>query len=310
MEALHTKHRPIGFDTVVGQSHVIKPLQGVLDKGTSQCFIFSGPSGTGKTTLARICAAYLECSDRDIMEVDAATFSGIDKMREVQNLMRYKPIGGGQGRAIIVDEAHGLSRQAWDALLKPTEEPNKNVYWFFATTNPAKIPATLKTRAAHFALKPVSDNDLQKVIDRVMKKEKLSVPEGVQQVIIREAGNSPRQALSNLAMCAECSTAREASALLHAAQESDATIELCRFLLQPGSWLKAMAIFEKLKDESPEGVRIVICNYMGKVLASAKNDKAAMATLGLLECFSNSFNQAEGHAPLLLAIGRAMYSGD
>lgn len=304
-DVLHTKHRPQDFESVVGQSHMLGALQRVIAKKQSQQFIFSGPSGTGKTTLARITAYEVGCDDRDILEVDAATFSGVDKMREVQTIMKYKPMGGGGSRAIIVDEAHGLSKQAWDALLKPVEEPGKNVYWMFCTTNAAKIPQTIKTRCTSLVLKEVSEADLERLITRVAKLEKMDVPAGVRQVIVREAYGSPRQALSNLATCAECENGKDAARLLHVAQESDATIELCRFLLKPGSWAKAMVIFDKLKEESPEGVRIVVCNYMASVLKGVKGDPTGV--LKILEDFATPYNSAEGHAPLLLSIGRCLH---
>lgn len=308
MTALATKHRPLNFETVKGQDKAIKALKTVLDADTASTFLFSGPSGTGKTTLARITSAYLEC-DKDLLEIDAASNSGVDKMREVMELMRYTPVGGNGGRAAIVDECHRLSGQAWDALLKATEEPKKGVFWFFCTTNLGKVPKTIMTRCAHIQLKPVSDDDLESVVLRVAKKEGIDVTDGVLQIICREAMGSPRQALANLALAANATTAKEASALLHSAVDSDAVRELCQFLLKGGSWPKVMSILSRLEDESFEGVRIVVTNYMGAVLKGAKSDREAMATLHIIEQFSNEYNQSEGIAPLLLSVGRSIYSG-
>lgn len=309
-EALITKHRPVGFETVIGQGAVIASLQKVLDGKKSQSFIFNGPAGTGKTTLARISAAYLDIDPRDITEVDAATYTGIDKTRELQQLIRYTPLGGGAGRAAIVDEAHRLSGQAWDSLLKAVEEPRAGVYWFFCTTNGAKIPKSIQSRCAAYTLKPVSEADLEKVIGRIIKREKIEVSEGVRQIICREANGSPRQAISNLVKCLDVKTAREASAILQSAMDSDATIELARFLLKPGSWAKAMAIMKKFDNESPEGVRIVIANYLTKVLAGANSDKEAIRLLGILEQFSTSYQTQDGMSPLILSVGRAMFAGE
>lgn len=304
----HTKYRPQSFKTVYGQHHIVGAISSVVDKGTAQAFMFSGPSGVGKTTMARIVAKMVGCEERDILEVDAATFSGIDRMREIQNLMQYRPIGGGTARAVIIDEAHGLSKNAWDALLKATEEPKDGVFWFFCTTNPAKVPGTIKTRCATFTLKSVSEAELERIVTRVIKKEELEVSDGVVQIICREANGSPRQALVNLAQCAHCKTAKETLALLQKSQDTDATLELCRFVVNGGSWQKAMAIVKKLKEqeENPEGVRILVANYVAVVLMGAKSDKAVVGALAVLDAFSTPYNQAEGFAPLLLSIGQVL----
>lgn len=308
--SLYVKYRPTTFDAVVGQDRAVAALKNVIEKRRAQTFLFYGPSGTGKTTLARICCKELECSPRDIIEVDAATFSGIDSMRSVQQSMQYQAVGGGKSRAVIVDEAHGLSRQAWDSLLKAIEEPNKNAYWFLCTTNLAKVPTTIKTRAASFKLDAVREDALERIVRRVIKRENMDVPDGVIQVVCKEAQGSPRQALVNLALCESCKSSKEAAALLHSAQQSDPTIELCRFLMKGGSWPRVMAIINKMQDENPEGVRIVVCNYIGKALASAKSDRDATRLLTLLDAFSTSYNQSEGIAPLLLSVGRALYDGE
>lgn len=309
-EALIVKHRPVNFDTVIGQSAVITSLTKVLDKKSSQAFLFAGPPGTGKTTLARICAAYLGIEPRDLTEADGATYTGVDKARELQSIIRYSAMGGGEGRGVLLDEAHRLSGNAWDALLKAVEEPRPNAYWFFCTTNPAKVPKSIRTRCAEYTLKPCSEADLEKVVRRIIKREKMEVSEGVLQIICREAGGSPRQAISNLVKCADVKTAKEASAILHSAQDSDAVIELARFLMTGGSWPKAMAIVSKLQDENPEGVRIVVANYMASVLKGMKSDKDAPRVLNILDAFASSYQTQDGMSPLILSIGKALFNGE
>lgn len=306
MSALITKHRPKAFAQVVGQEQTIKALTRVLEQGTSQQFMFHGYFGCGKTTLARIAATMLGCAPGDIMEHDAATFSGIDKMRELTAVMKYRPVGGGEKRAIILDECHGLSKQAWDSLLKSLEEPNEFVLWFFCTTNIAKVPKTALSRCTQFAIKPMNEQALEKVIARVAKREGMEITPGVMQVLAREAQGSARQALSNLATAGGATTAKEAERLLHVASESDPVMRLCRFLMQPGSWPVAMGIVAQLEDENPEGIRIIVSRYFASVIKGAKsNDKAGYA-LGVLDAFASPYNSAEGFAPLLLSIGRVM----
>jgi DNA polymerase III gamma/tau subunit len=304
---LHVAYRPKTFEEVIGQGPVVKSLKKLIAEGRSQAFLLSGPSGTGKTTLARIAATALGCDHQDIMEIDAATHTGVDAMRSIQEILRYKPFGKSQVRAVIIDEAHGLSRQSWESLLKVIEEPPAHVVWFFCTTQIAKVPVTIKTRCSAFALKAVNESELLTLLDDVCKEEGIDIPDDVADAVVSEANGSPRQMLVNLALCSSCKSRKEASKLLQVAMETDATLELCRFLMRPGSWVKCVGILEKLDGENPEGVRIIVCNYLGSVIKNAKSDKAAIAAMEMLSEFSQPYNQAEGMAPLYLSIGRVIF---
>lgn len=311
MTNLITKYRPQTFGEVVGQSAVVRSLQTVCKKKDSQIFLFSGPAGTGKTTLARIVAKAYGCEDTQsaIVEIDAATFTGIDSMRNIQEILRYRPFGTSGMRAIILDEAHSLSKQALDSLLKTLEEPPKHVVWCFCTTNPAKIPTTIKTRCAKFELKPVSDKDLEILLDDICVQEGIEISQEVFDLLIREAKGSPRQLLSNLVVARTARNKKEGAELLKTAVESDATLELCQFIAQGrGSWSKCMTILKKLEGENPEGIRILVANYLASCLKNSKDDAAAVSFMQKLDAFMQSYAGTEGQAPLLLSIGRALFS--
>lgn len=310
MTSYHEKHRPIGWDTVRGQQGAVDKLRRVLDKETSNTFLLFGGSGCGKTTLARIAAVYAGCDPADVLEVDAATQSGADATRRLQEVMAYRPIGGGDKRAIIVDECHRLSGTAWDTLLKATEEPSPHCLWFFCTTNPGKVPQTIKTRSVKAELKLLSEAEIMRVVNRVIKREKLDIPDGVLDVIVREARGSARQALVNLAEAEGCANSKQAATALHTMLENDATIELCRFLLNPGSWVKAMGFVAGLGEQpNYEGVRIVVSSYMGKVIQGAKSDEKAGAALQVLEAFADEYNPSTAQSQFMLSLGRAILSG-
>lgn len=310
VEALHVAYRPRTWTHVVGQDVAVKALERIVTQRKAQAFLLTGPSGTGKTTLARIAAKDWGCARQGIMEIDAVTNSGVDHVRSIQEVLRYKAMGGEGRRAIIIDECHGLSRQAWDALLKAVEEPPEHVVWFFCTTNPAKVPATIKTRCTTIGLKLVDEARLTRLAKEVASEEGMKVSSEVLSVVTREANGSPRQMLVNLELCAGARDRREASDLLQRAAESDATLELCRYLMQGnGSWTAVGKIMAKLDGENPEGVRIIVCNYFGAVLKNAKGDKQAIAALRVLENFATPYNQSEGIAPLFMSVGRTIFAG-
>lgn len=311
-EPLHEKYRPGKWDDVIGHEPMVRSLRSIVSKKEAQTFLFSGGSGVGKTTLARIAAREFGCERHAITELDAATHTGIDEMRAVQTLTQYIPLGQSKARSIIIDECHRLSSNAWDSLLKATEKPPANVYWFFCTTNIAKVPATIKTRSIHYDLKPVPDNLLGELYDDVCDREKIKLDGDIGDLIIREAKGSPRQLLVNLASCRVAKDKKEAVQLLKTAVETDPIIELCRFLSNGagGSWTKAMAIVKKLEEENPEGVRIVVMNYMGSALRKANSDRDATYFLQRLEAFAVPYNTAEGLSPLLRSIGQVMFSGE
>lgn len=305
-EALHTKHRPRKFADVIGQDAVIKSLSGMLERDQSQAFLLIGPSGTGKTTLARIAALKLGCKASDMQEVDAASHTGVDAMRQVAQNLHFTPMGGSDTRVVIVDEAHMLSKSAWNSLLKVLEEPPAHVYWFLCTTEPGKVPRTVMTRCASFTLKLVPEKSLKDLLSRVCEKEGIKLVDGVDDLVVKEADGSPRQLLVNLAAVVTATDKREAAELLKAALESDATRELCQFLLNGGSWLRAMGIVNKLAEENPESVRIVVMNYMASVLKGAKSDKEAIHVLSVMDAFCHPYNSSERLAPLLLSVGRVL----
>ena len=308
-EVFHTKYRPDNFGDVIGQDVAVEALKAVLDGETSHAFLFCGQSGCGKTTLARITAAYIGCRQSDIIEIDGATNSGVDKMRSVAQTLQYKPLGSGKVRAVIVDECHRISNAAFESLLKAIEEPPAHAYWFFCTTRLDRVPKTIKNRCTKFEVKAPNEDQIAELIDKVTEAEDITLNDKVRRLIITKA-DSFRQALVNLALCCHVTTRREAAEILRAAIETSATIELCRFLLAGGSWKKCMSIVERLEGEEAESVRIVVMNYMAKTLIKASSDKRACSLLRIMDEFSVPYNHSEKMAPLLISIGSVLFEGE
>lgn len=213
------KYRPQVFEDVVAQEHVTRTVQNaVKNDRVGSGYLFCGPRGTGKTTTARILAKALNCvngptptpcgtcapcieiaagTSLDVLEIDAASNTGVDDIRTLRENVRYLPTGG-KKRIYIIDEVHRLSGAAFDALLKTLEEPPPHVIFIFATTEPLKVPETILSRTQRFDFKRVSVTDLVEHLRKVVVAENLDVDETALQLLARKADGSVRDSLSLL----------------------------------------------------------------------------------------------------------------
>jgi DNA polymerase-3 subunit gamma/tau len=218
--ALARKWRPQRFEDVIGQGGVVLTLKNAISTGRlAQSFIFAGPRGVGKTTTARILARALNCvkgptpepcgkcdacteiaegRDLDVLEIDAATHTGVDAVREViVEPLSIAPMRG-RYKIFIIDEVHRLSKQAFDALLKSIEEPPPYVKFMMATTDLHSVPATIQSRSQVFELKTLSFNAIRDQLKQVTAREKVKVDDAALALVARAAEGSMRDALSSL----------------------------------------------------------------------------------------------------------------
>ncbi len=216
---LARKYRPQRFEDIVAQEHVSRTLQNaVKNDRVGSGYLFCGPRGTGKTTTARVLAKALNCvngptpepcgvcdqckeiaagTSLDVLEIDAASNTGVDDIRTLRENVRYLPTGG-KKRIYIIDEVHRLSGAAFDALLKTLEEPPPHVIFMFATTEPTKVPETILSRTQRFDLKRVSVKALAVHLTQIARKEELEIDEAAIKLLARKADGSVRDALSLL----------------------------------------------------------------------------------------------------------------
>ncbi|MEO6880669.1 MAG: DNA polymerase III subunits gamma/tau [Mycobacteriaceae bacterium] len=219
--ALYRKYRPATFADVIGQEHVTEPLSTALDAGRiNHAYLFSGPRGCGKTSSARILARSLNCVQGptsrpcgvcdscvglgpggagtfDVTELDAASHGGVDDTRELRDHAGFSPASA-RYRIFIIDEAHMVTTQGFNALLKIVEEPPEHVVFIFATTEPDKVLPTIRSRTHHYPFRLLAPAVMRGLLERICVQEQVTVEQAVYPLVIRAGGGSPRDSLSVL----------------------------------------------------------------------------------------------------------------
>ena len=216
-QALYRMYRPQSFDDVVGQTHVTKTLRNAISKGKqSHAYIFSGPRGTGKTSIAKVFAKAINClnsddgepcnecaickgitqgTNSDVIEIDAASNNGVDEIRNIRDKVKYAP-SESKYKVYIIDEVHMLTTGAFNALLKTLEEPPSHAIFILATTEPHKIPPTIISRAQRFDFKAIS---MDQIVDRlkfVAESQSLEYDNAALEFIAKTSEGGMRDALS------------------------------------------------------------------------------------------------------------------
>ena len=197
-EAFYRKYRPASLEELVGQPDAVKLIQQqVKNNNLSHAYLFSGPRGVGKTSLARIIATTLGCDPVfDITEIDAASHNKVDDIRDLNDSINFIASSPGNKRVFILDEVHMLSNAASNAFLKTLEEPPAHVIFILATTEPDRVLETIKSRTTHIAFKRISNEEIVETLTRIAKSEKIKIGDEVLKYISNQSEGSLRDAIN------------------------------------------------------------------------------------------------------------------
>ncbi|MBR6166479.1 DNA polymerase III subunit gamma/tau [Candidatus Saccharibacteria bacterium] len=307
MKALYRRYRPRSLDEVVGQPQITDILSHSIKNGKiSHAYLFIGPRGTGKTSVARILAHEingfkyeLEDDYLDIIEIDAASNTGVDNIRDLRERAIIAPTKG-KYKVYIIDEVHMLSKSAFNALLKTLEEPPEHVIFIMATTDAHKVPVTITSRSQVFTFKLADPSTMLEHLKNICKKEKIDIDDEALKIVVKRGGGSFRDSLSLLDQVSTLSDGKITAELLNESLGLPQD-ELVEKLLTAYASADTTTVNQTLRELLDSGVKaeIIAAELIDRIL-----EKPEPAYLPLLDKLTDVSRNAHPNAKLLLAFYR------
>lgn len=277
---LYQDYRPATFDDVRENAETVASLKNLV-KDKNKCphvFLFHGPTGCGKTTLARILGTELGAKGQDLREMDFADFRGIDAVREIKRAFQYKPLGSAC-RFWIIDECHKMTTDAQNAFLKDLEDTPKHVFIALCTSEPAKLIPTLRGRCTQYQVNKLTDKGMLRLLKSIVKAEGDTLSNEIYETIVKNANGHSRNAIVLLEKVLSCPEEQRETIAEQAELEIIQSIELSRALIKGAPWTAIAKILTLLKDQDPETLRRQVLGYAQSILLSGKADPRASAML-------------------------------
>ena len=275
---LHLKYRPKTLDEVVGQKEAVATLKEMLKNNrVPHSILISGPTGTGKTTIARILKSSLNVSDLDYREVNSADFRGIEVVREIRRGMGLHAITENGNRMYVLDEVHAISKDASNAFLKLLEDTPSHVFFVICTTSAEKLLPTLRNRCTQISTKLLTPKDMMFLLNQILEKEKVEIQEEVLDRVIEVAEGSARLAVNLLNRIYKL---KDVDSQLEAVLRSDTktqAFDLVKLLLWERNvkWVDVANVLKSIEDEPETIRRILLKNVGNEILKGNKNSNRA-----------------------------------
>jgi len=306
--SLHTKYRPTMLKNYIGNDGIVESVKNVVArKNPPASFLITGPSGCGKTTLGRIIARALKCKKSCFEELDSSVDRGIDAIRKILSDLQYPPLNGPK-KILLLDEAHGLTKPAQEALLKTLEKPPDYVHFIICTTNPEVFSTTFKRRCHNYEVALLTSSELIKLMRLILKKEQVkTTSDAVLDKIVELSDGAAGIALKYLDMVIDFTNEKKAISTLKAAGTTDNDVKaICQALLNTrisdsSRWLKVKSLLKQMTLDG-EAARRPILGYMNKVMLNNGGGDVAM----IMHEFVRDF-YASGTSGLTLACYKACF---